>query len=441
MHRANGMNAIILQVRPTADAFFPSDIEPWSRYLTGTPGKAPEPFYDPLLFWIKECHNRGMELHAWLNPYRVSNNAAEPLAANHIAFQHPEWILKYGDKLYFDPALPGTRQFVTRVVSDLVKRYDIDAIHFDDYFYPYALKENFPDTASFAAENRGYSIENKADWRRENVDLIIRMLNDSIKAAKPWVKFGISPFGVWRNKADDPRGSDTRAGTSNYDGLYANILKWLEMGWIDYVVPQIYWHIGFPVAEYTTLVDWWSKNSFGKSLYIGQAPYRIDKNSTTREWTQPDQLPRQIRILRNNPVVNGSCFFSSRSFSKDLLGFQDSLKNNFYRYPAIIPPMPWIDSRKPEPVAIFRKCGKTVRWKTEKYENEMDKPSKYVVYLNEKGQDPDQENPDNIRCVIAGTKYKFRASGEKKKKYEMRVSVLDRLNNESQPSNPRIIKL
>ena len=441
MHQANGMNTIILQVRPTADAFFPSDLEPWSRYLTGTPGKAPDPYYDPLQYWITECRKRGMELHAWLNPYRVSNNAAEPLAGNHIAFKHPEWILKYGDKLYFDPALPQTREFVTKVVSDLVRRYDIDAIHFDDYFYPYALRVDFPDTASFAKYNRGYPAEKKADWRRDNVDLIIKMLSDSIKAAKPWVKFGISPFGVWRNKADDPRGSDTKAGTSNYDGLYANILKWLEMGWIDYVVPQIYWQIGHPTAEYNTLVDWWSKNSFGKSCYIGQAPYRIDKNSNTKEWTQLDQVPRQIRKLREYPEVGGSAFFSSKSFSKDLLGFQDSLKNNYYRFPAIVPPMDWIDNQNPDPVRSLHRCGKTVRWKTIKKGTEMDKPVKFVVYMTEKGQTFDPEDASGIRGIVAGSKCRFKPSGEKKKTYEIRISVLDRLNNESQPSKPKNIKL
>ncbi|MCA1759294.1 MAG: family 10 glycosylhydrolase, partial [Bacteroidales bacterium] len=237
MHEKLGMNVIILQVRPTSDAFYPSALEPWTRYLTGTPGQAPEQFYDPLQFWIEECHKRGMELHAWLNPYRVALNHQQPLAGNHIAFQHPEWILKYGNSLYFDPGLPQTREFAAQVVKDIVSRYDVDAIHFDDYFYPYPLKEDFPDTASFAFYNRGFFPEDKADWRRENVDIIIKMLNDTIKATKSWVKFGISPFGVWRNIADDPRGSDSRAGATNYDHLYANIIKWQENGWIDYTLP------------------------------------------------------------------------------------------------------------------------------------------------------------------------------------------------------------
>ncbi|MDO8929209.1 MAG: family 10 glycosylhydrolase, partial [Bacteroidota bacterium] len=181
MHQKSGMNAIIMQIRPASDAFYPSELEPWSRYLTGTPGKAPEPFYDPLQFWIEECHNRNMEFHAWLNPFRVAQYASEPLASNHIAFKHPEWIVNYGGKLYFDPGLPQTRDFVVQVVNDIVARYDVDAIHFDDYFYPYPLKEDFPDENSFAQYNRGFLFGQKADWRRDNVDLTIKMLSENIK--------------------------------------------------------------------------------------------------------------------------------------------------------------------------------------------------------------------------------------------------------------------
>ena len=184
LQEKNRMNAIIFQVRPAADAFYKSEYEPWSRYLTGTPGKGPEPFYDPMQFWIEECHKRNMEFHAWLNPFRVAQNANEPLAGNHIAFKHPEWIVNYGGKLYFDPGLPQTREFVTKVVVDIVSRYDVDAIHFDDYFYPYPLKEDFPDENTFEQYHRDFSAGQKADWRRDNVDLIIQMLSESIKKTK-----------------------------------------------------------------------------------------------------------------------------------------------------------------------------------------------------------------------------------------------------------------
>ncbi len=358
MHQSLGMNTIILQIRPAADAFYSSELEPWSSYLTGTPGKAPEPFYDPLKFWIEECHKRGMELHAWLNPYRVAQNATEPLAGNHIAFQHPEWILKYGNKLYFDPGLPQTRQFTVKVVKDIVSRYDVDAIHFDDYFYPYPLAEEFPDTTSFKLYNRGFFPENKADWRRENVDILIKMLNDTIKAIKPWVKFGISPFGVWRNIADDTDGSNTKAGTTNYDQLFANVIKWQEKGWIDYLLPQIYWQIGHPSVDFETLVDWWKNHGYGRAMYIGQAIYKVDKNSLVKEWTNPDELPRQINYLRGFPEIGGSAFYSSKHFLRDLIGFQDSLLNGFYKYPALVPPMKWIDSIPPQPVLKIKRRGK-----------------------------------------------------------------------------------
>ena len=367
MHQQLGMNAIILQVRPSADAFYQSELEPWSQYLTGTQGKAPKPFYDPLKFWIEECHNRGMELHAWLNPYRVVQKLSDPLSVNHIAFKHPEWILKYGTRLYFDPGIPEVRNFTVKVVKDIVARYDVDAIHFDDYFYPYPLKEDFPDTTSFTNFNRGFQQKNKNDWRRENVDIIIKMLNDTIKATKPWVKFGISPFGVWRNIADDPRGSNTTAGTTNYDQLYANVIKWQENGWIDYLLPQLYWQIGHPAVDFKLLAKWWKNHAYGRGIYIGHGVYKSDSNSTTEEWTMPEELPNQIELLRTIPKIKGSAFYSSKHFNRNLMGFQDSLKLRLYKNPAIIPAMSWIDNSPPKPIIKFKKQGKKIKWKRSKY--------------------------------------------------------------------------
>ena len=436
-----GMNAIILQIRPTADAFYPSKLEPWSRYLTGTPGKTPEPFYDPLKFWIEECHKRGMELHAWLNPFRVAQNYEQPLASNHIAFQHPEWILKYGNKLYFDPGLPQSREFVTKVVKDIVTRYDVDAIHFDDYFYPYPLQEEFPDTTSFAKYNRGFLPENKADWRRENVDILIEMLNDTIKAVKPWVKFGISPFGVWRNKTDDPEGSDTKAGTTNYDQLYANIIKWQKNGWIDYCLPQLYWQIGHPAVDFDLLAHWWSAHSYRRAMYIGHAVYKSDSTSTVKEWTLPNELPNQIKLLRKIPEIEGSAYYSSKHFNRNLMGFQDSLKHHLYKTAALIPPMPWLDSIPPEQVIKFKSHGKKVKWKTVESKSEMDKSNRFIIYLNKKGISFDTTNPVYIYRIQKEAEFKFPRINRKKEKYEVRVSVLDRLNNESELSKAIIMKL
>ncbi|MBN2636358.1 MAG: family 10 glycosylhydrolase [Prolixibacteraceae bacterium] len=441
LHQSLNMNAIILQIRPAADAFYLSELEPWSRYLTGTPGKAPEPFYDPLQFWIEECHKRGMELHAWLNPYRISQSASEPLAGNHIAFQHPDWVLKYGGKLYFDPGLPQTREFVVRVVKDIVSRYDVDAIHFDDYFYPYPTAEEFPDTTSFKFYSRGFFPENKADWRRENVDILIKMLNDTIKSVKPWVKFGISPFGVWRNIADDPRGSNTKAGTTNYDQLYADVIKWQEKGWIDYLLPQLYWQIGHSSVDFGHLANWWKDHAYGRAIYIGQATYKIEQNSTVKEWTLPNEMPNQIRLLRSIPEIGGSGFYSSIHFLRDLFGFQDSLKNEFYSRNAIVPPMEWIDATPPLPVVKIKKRGRKIKWKITETTDEFNRPNQFIVYGNEKGKAFESGNAAQIIGIIKAQEIKLEKINRKKKKYEIRVSVLDRLNNESEVSIPVVVKL
>ncbi len=443
MHHRMGMNAVILQIRPSSDTFYPSKLEPWSGYLTGIPGKAPDPFYDPLQFWIEEAHKRSMELHAWLNPFRVALNQNHPLAANHIAFRNPEWIVKYGNSLYFDPGLPQTREFVAHVVKDIVTRYDVDAIHFDDYFYPYPLAEDFPDSISFARYNRGYFSENKTDWRRENVDIIIKMLNDTIKAVKPWVKFGISPFGVWRNSKDDPLGSNTRAGATNYDHLYANIIKWQENGWIDYTLPQLYWQIGHPAADFKTLAYWWQNHTYGRGMYIGLGLYKYDRQSNVKEWRNPGELPRQIKLLREVKGIGGAAFYSSKHFNRDLQGFQDSLMLNLYKLPALVPPMPWLGNQSPQPVKRIRKRGRTIRWKIGKSNNELENPRGYIIYLYKKGHPLNPDNPENIFVIVGKdeNKFKFERINLKREKYNVKISVLNRLNNESMLSKPVTIKL
>ena len=234
-----GINAIIFQVRPEADALYASQYEPWSRFLTGVQGKVPEPYWDPMQFMIEECHKRGMEFHAWINPYRVKTSLKNELSPIHIYNSHPEWFVTYGDQLYFDPALPESRNHICKVVTDIVSRYDVDAIHMDDYFYPYPIKgKDFPDDASFARYGGGFS--NKADWRRSNVNILIQKIHETVRGLKPWVKFGVSPFGIYRNQKSDPLGSDTN-GLQNYDDLYADVLLWARKGWVDYNIPQICW--------------------------------------------------------------------------------------------------------------------------------------------------------------------------------------------------------
>ncbi len=353
-HLRNGMNAVIVQIRPAADAFYPSQYEPWSEYLNGVQGLPPTPYYDPLEFMITETHKRGMEFHAWLNPYRaVFNMAKSTIAPTHVTKLHPEWFLVYGDKKYFNPGLPEVRTFVNNVVKDIVTRYDIDAIHMDDYFYPYRIAgKEFPDQKDFEKYGNGLG---KDDWRRSNCDSIIYTLSNTIKLANKRVKFGISPFGVWRNKSADPMGSNTKAGQTNYDDLYADILLWLQKGWIDYVVPQLYWERGHKLCDYDVLLDWWNQNSYGKHIYVGHGIYRANTNEA---WKNKNEIPNQIKQLRQYPTTHGSAYFSSKTFDKNPNGWNDSLRNNYYALPALVPPMPWIDDALPD-TAIVAKTGST----------------------------------------------------------------------------------
>ncbi len=343
MHQHNGMNAIIMQIRPAGDAFYPSLYEPWSEYLNGVQGLAPSPFYDPLAFMIEETHKRGMEFHAWLNPYRaVFNIHTSSIAPSHLTKIHPEWFLTYGDKKYFNPGLPQVREHVAKVVKDLITRYDIDAIHMDDYFYPYRIPgKEFPDEKTYQQYKRGL---NKEDWRRSNCDSIIKLLYETIRNNNARIKFGVSPFGVWRNKDKDPMGSNTRAGVTNYDDLYADILLWLQKGWIDYVVPQLYWERGHKLCDYDVLLDWWNEHAYGKQLYIGHGIYRAGTNAA---WRNKNELPNEIKNLRNYNTTQGSAYFSSVNFEKNINGWSDSLRLNYYALPALIPPMKWIDSIPP----------------------------------------------------------------------------------------------
>jgi uncharacterized lipoprotein YddW (UPF0748 family) len=343
MHQRNGMNAIVMQIRPAADAFYPSAFEPWSEYLNGTQGEAPDPFYDPLQFMIEETHRRGMEFHAWLNPYRaVFHIGKSSIAANHITRKHPDWFLTYGTTKYFDPGRPEVLKHMSGIVRDLVMRYDIDAVHMDDYFYPYRIDgREFPDGASYRKYGNGLS---KDDWRRSNCDSIIKLLHETIREASPRVKFGISPFGVWRNKSQTPEGSKTTAGTTNYDDLYADIVLWMKEEWIDYVVPQLYWEINHHLADYKTLVSWWADHSYGTQVFIGHGIYRAGTNTA---WRNRKQIPDQIEYLRQFDNIQGSVYFSSKTFESNPNGWSDSLRTRYYKYPALIPPMNWIDSIPP----------------------------------------------------------------------------------------------
>ncbi len=343
MHRKNGMNAVVVQIRPAGDALYPSQYEPWSEFLTGTQGLPPTPYYDPLAFMIAETHKRGMEFHAWLNPYRaVFNLTKSSIAPSHLTKIHPEWFLVYGDKKYFNPGLPEVRQHLARVVKDMVSRYDLDAIHMDDYFYPYRISgKEFPDQKDYLKYGKGMD---KEDWRRSNCDSIILLIHNIVRSVNPHVKFGISPFGVWRNKSQDAMGSNTKAGQTNYDDLYADILLWLQKGWIDYVVPQLYWERGHKLADYDELLNWWNEHSYGRQLYIGLGIYRAGSNTA---WKNTNEIPEQIRELRKYLTTQGSVYFSSKTFDRNPNGWNDSLQNHYYHYPALVPPMAWISNAIP----------------------------------------------------------------------------------------------
>ena len=314
-----GVNAVIFQVRPQADAFYDSKLEPWSRFLTDD-GAKPKPYWDPLQFMVEECHKRGMELHAWLNPYRVTTNAKQTLPKGHIYHKHPERFVRYDGKLYFNPGLPENREFIGKVVEDIVSRYDIDAIHFDDYFYPYPAKgKDFDDAAAFAKYGKGMA---RDDWRRHNVDLLIEELNTRIKKLKPWVRFGISPFGIWRNKTSDPRGSDTN-GLQNYDALYADVLLWEEKGWIDYLLPQLYWELDHKAASSRILADWWNENSgHNRHLYIGQDVERCMSKG---------ELGEKVEISRSRQNVAGNCWWPGYSVTRNSGGVADSLASDLQK--------------------------------------------------------------------------------------------------------------
>jgi uncharacterized lipoprotein YddW (UPF0748 family) len=427
MHQRNGMNAIVMQIRPVTDAFYPSQYEPWSEYLNGKQGLPPSPFYDPLKFMIDETHKRGMEFHAWFNPYRaVFNVERSSIAPNHVTRLFPNWFVTYGKTKYFDPGIPQAREHVNRVIRDVVERYDLDAIHFDDYFYPYRIPgKEFPDNASYAKYGQGM---NKEDWRRSNVDSIIKMLSLTIKSINPRVKFGISPFGVWRNSSKDPRGSASKAGQTNYDDLYADILLWLEKGWIDYVAPQLYWEIGHKVVDYKMLLDWWANNTYGKQLFIGHGIYR-GLEAKTGPWRDKDQIPEQIRYLRSNENVNGSIYFSSATFKSNPSGWSDSLRNNYYRYPALIAPMKWIDSVPPLKPLVENINSREIRLMYRGAE-----PIKgFAVYTLPANQLPGRTNATLVKILVADKTIDLSLPSILAKDNErIFVSAVDRNNNVSE---------
>ena len=433
-----GINAIIFQVRPEADALYMSYYEPWSRYLTGEQGVAPDPYWDPLQWMIDECHRRGMELHAWINPYRAKTKGTKELGLKHPYKSNPERFVHYDGMLIFNPALKENRDYICTIVTDIVKRYDVDGLHIDDYFYPYPVPGlEFGDELSFRADPRGFT--DKGDWRRDNVNLLVEQLHHTIREVKPWVKFGISPFGIYRNRKSDPEGSATN-GLQNYDDLYADILLWIDKGWVDYTIPQIYWEIGHKAADYETLVAWWAEHAAGRPLYVGQDVMRTVKAADAHNPARHQQA-RKMELQRSYESIGGSCQWPASAVADNAGGYATALSEEYHRWLALQPRYPFIDKKAPKKVkkldVIWTDEGPVLCWTAPAYKKEMDRPVKYVVYRFAKGDKVDLDDATKIVGFTQSTFFPLTYRGGEVK-YTYVVTALDRLHNESKPETEKI---
>jgi uncharacterized lipoprotein YddW (UPF0748 family) len=429
-------NAVIVQIRSVGDAFYATELAPWSRFLTGKEGQAPTPYYDTLAWMIEEAHKRGFEFHAWMNPYRATFDLnKQQLSPTHDVFKHPEWMIEYGGKIYYDPALPEVQAHLAKVVKEVVDKYDIDAIHFDDYFYPYTVPgKTFNDAASFRKYGAGLPL---ADWRRANVSNFVHTISTTIKASKPWVQFGISPFGVWRNKSVDPKGSETQS-TSNYDDLYADPLLWMDQKWIDYILPQLYWSMNNPRASYSKLVKWWSENSNNTALYIGHASYKI-RGDADKNWNYSTEIPTQVDFARGFKNVSGSAYYSAKWFIGKNFDVVRLLSENQYKYPALpaaVPNLKHIVIDTPV-VNQFQKDSSNY-WFNIK--SPLNTKVRYMVIYAAEHRDKVNINDatqiiDKIRVYENNGTIKFAVPSEKMKSYKAcAMTFIDYFANESTPT-------
>lgn len=350
------LNAVLFQVRPAADALYASKLEPWSFFLTGAMGRAPKPYYDPLTFAVDEAHKRGIELHAWFNPYRARHPAdtTPSAAASHISRKSPSLVKKYGPYLWMDPGEPAVRKQTIDVVLDVVRRYDIDGVHLDDYFYPYPVLDGrrrevpFPDTRSWNAYKRRGGKLSRDDWRRKNVDDLVQALYSGVKRTKPWVKFGISPFGIWRSGYPDVvRGFDP------YDKLYADSRRWLNEGWVDYWTPQLYWKVTAPLQPYDDLLAWWmSENT--KERHVWPGNYTGRASAESRVTWPVGEIFDQINVTRERlGPVSGNVHFPINAFRFNRDSLVERLLAGPYAEPALVPASPWLTVGLPKtPVAV-----------------------------------------------------------------------------------------
>lgn len=427
-----GVNAIIFQVRPEADALYPSNIEPWSRFLTGQQGKAPNPYWDPLQWMIDECHKRGMELHAWINPYRAKTKTTSSLAQNHIANQHPERVFRYDNQLILNPGLQENRDYICSVVADIVQRYDVDGIHYDDYFYPYPVAgETIPDDDAYNANPNG--IRDRGDWRRHQVNLFVKQLYETVHDIKPWVKVGVSPFGIYRNKKNDPNGSQTN-GLQNYDDLYADILLWVNNGWIDYNVPQIYWEIGNRAADYQELIHWWNRHASERPLFIGEDIERTVKFN---------QQERKYALYAECPNVEGTVLWYAKAAVDNTGGYATQLQQRYWRVKALQPLMPFITKtspKKPRKVKALwmSDTEQVIFWTPPSGSNWKRQAIQYVIYRFQHGEKVDINRADHIVATTTDTFYLLPQEGGQQR-YTYVVTALNRIHNESKPVKVKVV--
>lgn len=477
------INAVLFQVRPHGDALYKSSYEPWSEYLMGEQGKVPSDktgSYDPFQFVIEESHKRGMEVHAWVNPYRISAYSdLNRLDSNHIYFKHPEWFVKHtaDERYYFIPGIEESQEFVLDVVEEIISDYDVDALHFDDYFYQYPDKNgnNINDSLQYAqyidqfdpqtntridtvVTKNGNSVkyelveverefDNIHDWRRNNVNNMVHAVHDKVKQTKPWVKFGISPFGVYKNKDEDnPNGSETKAGVTNYYDLYADVLYWEKQGWVDYITPQVYWCTGHPKVDFKAILEWWDANHVNDNvkLFIGHGLYRVGSPVYGKEefWKTTDGFVNQIDMVRESKNAEGSMFYSAKYFVTNPININQALGEK-YKKPAIGPV--YADANEnPSVVAApevsgSRKSGVKIRW-DDITDNDI---RYYLVYRFEGDKVGDLTNTNNIVAKVAGYAVKHQfvdATVKRCKKYTYVVTSVDRYNMESKESPSITVK-
>ncbi|MGB8320954.1 MAG: family 10 glycosylhydrolase [Ignavibacteriaceae bacterium] len=390
--KSAGINTVFFQVRTECDALYKSSYEPWSYWLTGRQGKAPDPFYDPLAFAIEEAHAKGMELHAWINPYRAVKDISDYIISeNHISRIHPEWILKFGSYEMLNPGIPAVTDYIAKIVTDIISRYNVDGIHLDDYFYPYTPQITNQDSATFKTYKNGFT--NIDDWRRNNINSMIAKVNETINRIKPEIIFGVSPFGIVENKYANTSGFDA------YNKIYCDPLTWIKDKTVDYVVPQLYWEIGNKYADFKKLLPWWASIKNERDIYIGLNSSKI----ASADWEgAPYELYDEIRMARQFKNIGGVILFSAKSIAQNYSGLADSLKDSFFKYTAFVPEMKWKNYISPDApfnlTVVGNDSSRTLNWLRPVISTGSS--LSYVVYRFYDNEKIDLNNPQNILNVV-----------------------------------------